>query len=251
MRYFEIIGFIGAALMVATLAMKAMIPLRVVGIASSIFQIAFAVSAGITPMLIQHGILLPLNAYRLHEQMRLVRRVRSASNGDLSMNCLLPFMTRRQVSAGQILFHKGDPAGEMFMVTSGRLRLGEIAVDVLPGGVVGELGLLAPNQRRTQTLECIADAEVMQIGYDRVKSLCFENPSFGFYLLCLTSARLFHNITKLEVELEERNQEILRLKREIVRHSWHQPSIVPTDTASVPANQESAPQPADFESVST
>jgi hypothetical protein len=42
MKYFEIIGFIGAALMVATLAMKAMIPLRLLGIASSIFQIAFA-----------------------------------------------------------------------------------------------------------------------------------------------------------------------------------------------------------------
>ena len=51
MKYFEIIGFIGAALMVATLAMKAMIPLRVVGIASNIFQIAFALSVGITPML--------------------------------------------------------------------------------------------------------------------------------------------------------------------------------------------------------
>ena len=37
--------------MVATLAMKAMIPLRVVGIASNIFQIAFALSVGITPML--------------------------------------------------------------------------------------------------------------------------------------------------------------------------------------------------------
>ena len=48
---FEIIGSIGAALMVATSAMKAMIPLRVVGIASNIFQIAFALSVGITPML--------------------------------------------------------------------------------------------------------------------------------------------------------------------------------------------------------
>ena len=215
MKYFEIIGFIGAALMVVTLAMKAMIPLRVVGIASNIFQIAFALSVGITPMLIQHGILPPVNAYRLYEQMRLVRKIRSASNGDLSLNCLVPFMTKRQVSAGQILFHKDDFAGEMFMVASGRLRLSEIAVDVLPGGVVGELGLLAPHQRRTQTLECVEDAEVMQIGYDRVKSLYFENPSFGFYLLCLTSARLFQNIAKLEVTLERRNEEILRLKREI------------------------------------
>ena len=128
----------------------------------------------------------------------------------------MPFMTKRQVNAGQILFHKGDPAGAMFIVASGRLRLNEIAVDVLPGGVVGELGLLAPNQQRTQTLECIEDAEVMQIGYDRVKSLYFENPSFSFYLLCLTSARLFQNIAKFEVQLEERNQEILRLRREIM-----------------------------------
>jgi CRP-like cAMP-binding protein len=83
--------------------------------------------------------------------------------------------------------------------------------------VVGELGLLAPNQRRTQTLECIEDAEVMQIGYDRVKSLYFENPSFGFYLLRLTSARLFQNIATLEVTLEDRNHEILHLRRGISR----------------------------------
>jgi CRP/FNR family transcriptional regulator, cyclic AMP receptor protein len=212
MKVFEIIGFIGAALMVATLAMKAMIPLRMVGIASSIFQIAFAMSAGITPMLIQHCILLPMNAYRLFEQIRLVRKARTASDKDLSLDCLIPFMTKRQANAGQILFHKGDLADEMFVVTSGRLRLSEIAIDVLPGGVVGELGLLTPNQRRTQTLECIEDAEILRIGYDRIKSLCLENPSFGFYLLRLTSARLFQNIAKFEVELEKRDREILRVR---------------------------------------
>jgi len=89
---------------------------------------------------------------------------------------------------------------------------------VLPGDVVGELGLLAPDQRRTQTLECIEDAEVMRIDYDRVKSLYFENPSFGFYLLSLTSARLFQNIAKLEMTLEDRGQEILHLQREIIRN---------------------------------
>ena len=48
----EILGFIGGALMVITLAMRTMIPLRMVGIVSSIFQIAFALLAGITSMLI-------------------------------------------------------------------------------------------------------------------------------------------------------------------------------------------------------
>jgi CRP/FNR family transcriptional regulator, cyclic AMP receptor protein len=208
----EIIGFIGAALMVVTLAMKTMIPLRAVGVISSIFQIAFALLAGITPMLIQHCALLPLNAYRLYEQTMLVRRVRKASSEDLSMDWLMPYMTKRQIHAGQILFRKSQPATEMFIVCSGRLRLSEIAVDVLPGGVVGELGLLAPNQQRTQTLECVEDAEILQIGYDRIKSIYFQNPSFGFYLLRLTSARLFQNIAQLEKELEQRGQEILRLQ---------------------------------------
>jgi CRP/FNR family transcriptional regulator, cyclic AMP receptor protein len=50
----------------------------------------------------------------------------------------------------------------------------------------------------------------MQIGYDRIKSIYFQNPTFGFYFMRLTSARLFQNIDKLEVELEERDQEIQR-----------------------------------------
>jgi CRP-like cAMP-binding protein len=208
----EIIGFIGAALMVVSLAMNTMIPLRAVGIISSIFQIAFALLAGITPMLIQHSVLLPMNAYRLYEQTMLVRRVRKASNEGLSMDWLMPYMTKRQVHTGQILFRKGQPATEMFIVSSDRLRLSEIAVDVLPGGVVGELGLLAPNQQRTQTLECVEDAEILQIGYDRIKSIYFQNPSFGFYLLRLTSARLFQNIAQLEKELEQRGQEVQRLQ---------------------------------------
>ena len=211
LRFIEILGFIGGGLTVVMLAMRTMIPLRVVGIASNIFQIAFGALAGVTPMWIQHGVLLPVNAYRLFEQMRLVKQVREASAVDLSMDWLMPYMTKRRVEAGQILFYKGQAADEMFIVVSGRLRLSESALDVLPGSVVGELGLLAPNQQRTQTLECVENSEIMQIGYDRIKSIYFQNPTFGFYFLRLTSARLFQNIRKLEAALEERDREIQRL----------------------------------------
>ena len=211
-RFIEIVGFIGGGLTVVMLAMRTMIPLRAVGIASNIFQIAFGVLAGVTPMWIQHGVLLPVNVYRLFEQMHLVKQVREASAVDLSMDWLIPYMTKRRVEAGRTLFHKGQAADEMFIVVSGRLRLSESALDVLPGSVVGELGLLAPNQQRTQTLECVENSEIMQIGYDRIKSAYFQNPTFGFYLLRLTSARLFQNISKLEAALEERDREIQRLK---------------------------------------
>lgn len=206
------IGYIDAGLMVVTLTMRTMIPLRAVGIVSSIFQIVFAMTAGITPMLIQHSIMLPMNVYRLYEQIRLVRKVREASAEDPSMDWLIPYMTRLQVRAGQILFHKGQSPDKMFVVISGRLRLSEIAKEVLPGSMVGELGMLAPNGQRTQTLRCIEDAEILQIDYDRVGALYFQNPSFRFYFLRLTSARLFQNIAGLEALLGEREREILRLQ---------------------------------------
>ena len=100
----EILGFIGGGLTVVTLAMRTMVPLRVVAIASNIFQISFGALAGVAPMLIQHSILLPLNAYRLYEQMRLVEKVRKATVEDLSMNWLMPYMTKRRVEAGEVLF---------------------------------------------------------------------------------------------------------------------------------------------------
>jgi len=77
----------------------------------------------------------------------------------------------------------------------------EIGVQLPQGQVVGELGLLAPYQARTQTLECTAAGEVLQITYEQVKQLYYQNPKFGFYFLQLTTRRLFENIAHLEREL--------------------------------------------------
>ncbi len=89
----------------------------------------------------------------------------------------------------------------MYFIVSGRHRLTELGIDVLPGQVVGELALLAPDQSRTQTLECIESGEVLQITYEQVKQLYYQNPQFGFYFLQLTTRRLFQNIARLESDL--------------------------------------------------
>jgi hypothetical protein len=64
----------------------------------------------------------------------LVRRVRKASNEGLSMDWLMPYMTKRQVHTGQILFRKGQPATEMFIVSSGRLRSAKSLLMYCPVG---------------------------------------------------------------------------------------------------------------------
>jgi CRP-like cAMP-binding protein len=117
------------------------------------------------------------------------------------MDWLKPFMTKRRFRTGDVLFRKGDTAGEMFYTVSGRFRVNEIGIEVPPGQVVGELGLIAPDNRRTQTVECVEDGDVLTISHGNVEQLYFQNPEFGFYFLRLTTQRLFQDVVRLEGKL--------------------------------------------------
>jgi len=201
MHIAESAGYLAAALVFLTFYMKMMIPLRIVGICSNCAFIVYGALDGLYPVLVLHLILLPLNAFRLREMLRLTQKVRQAASADLNMDWLKPFSSARRASNGEILWRKGAPASAMFYIVSGRYQLPELGFDVLPGAVVGELGLLAPGSLRTQTFECVEDGEVLQISYEQVKQLYYQNPQFGFFLLQLSAERLFESIARLEREL--------------------------------------------------
>jgi hypothetical protein len=46
--------------------------------------------------------------------------------------------------------------------------------------------------------------KVQQLYYDKVQQLYFQNPTFGFYLLRLTTERLLQNLARLEARLVTR-----------------------------------------------
>ncbi len=201
LTWVEWLGWLVAALAIGGSAMKTIIPLRCIGIATSLLGMVFAFSAGLYSNLAVHLILLPINTTRLVQMLSLIRKVKRAAASDLSMEWLKPFMARRAVKAGEVLFARGDVAECMFYTLSGRFRLEELGLEIQTGQVVGEMGLLAPENRRTQTLVCLNDGEVLSITYDQLRQLYFQNPEFGFYFLRLTSERLFQNMTRLEAEL--------------------------------------------------
>lgn len=201
MTWVEAIGWLGAALAITGSAMKTIIPLRCIGIAANLTSLTYASLMGLYPSMTVNLILLPLNSIRLYQMLRLIRKVKQASKGDLSMEWLKPFMARRVVKTGELLFAKGDAADCMFYTLSGRYRLKELGIELPQGRVVGEMGFMSPDNRRTQTLECIEGGEVLSITYDEVRQLYFQNPEFGFYFLRLTSERLFHNMEKMEAEI--------------------------------------------------
>ena len=194
-------GYLAAVLVFLTFYMKTMIPLRVVGICSNLAFIAYGYLDGLYPVLVLHVILLPLNGLRLMEMVRLTRQVRAAAQSGLDMDWLKPFTTSHRTKAGDVLFRKGDRADAMYVVVSGRYRIAELGHDILPGEVIGELALLAPDQARTQTAQCIEAGELLQITYEQVKQLYYQNPTFGFYFLRLTTRRLFADNIRLESEL--------------------------------------------------
>ncbi|HEY5091219.1 MAG TPA: cyclic nucleotide-binding domain-containing protein [Polyangia bacterium] len=199
----EAIGYLGAVFVIATYAMRTMIPLRSVGLASNVILLGYAVASHAIPDMLLEAIVLPLNSARLVQMIRLTRKVEEATHSDLSMDWLKPFMHRRTSKAGEVLFRKGDPAEEMFYTVSGHYRLVESGIELPTGEVVGELGLLAPEQRRTQTLECVKDGEMLVILYTSVRELYYQNPRFGFFFLQLATKRLFQNHARLEAQLAQ------------------------------------------------
>ena len=200
----ELIGYAAAVCVFFTFYMKTMIPLRVAGIVSNLFFIAYGYLESAHPVFLLHLVLLPLNAMRLRQMLALVRQVRIATRDDLSMDWIKPFSSVRRVDAGDTLFRRGETANDMFFIVSGRFRLVEIDIDILHGQVVGELGFLTSDKARTATLQCVDAGEVLVITYEQVKQLYFQNPQFGFYFLQLTTGRLFENIARLETELAAR-----------------------------------------------
>jgi CRP-like cAMP-binding protein len=153
-------------------------------------------------------LLLPINSWRLYQMRNLVKRARIAAQGDLSMDWLKPFMNQRAYRQGDVLFRKGQPANEMYLTVTGKFLVTEIGVELPPGRLMGELGFITPNNKRTQTVECIESGEVLTITYDRLLEIYFENPEFGYYFLRLASDRLIQNIARLEGIIEQNKAQL-------------------------------------------
>lgn len=197
------VGFVAAGFSIATYSMKTMIPLRVAAICASALFLTYGIMAPSYPQIALNAVLLPLNAIRLRQMLRLIEQVKLAPDMAVSMDWLGAYGTKRRFMPGQTVFEKGDEAATMFYTVSGRFALADIGVELGPGQIVGEIGIVAPANRRTQTMVCVEPGELLEISYDCVKELYFQNPSFGFYFLNLIAGRLISNAAELEKRLAE------------------------------------------------
>jgi ABC-type multidrug transport system fused ATPase/permease subunit len=191
-------ALIGAVFFVATLLTQTMVPLRVANMIGCAFFAIFGALTGAVTTFLMYLLMVPINAYRLRQMLILVKKARSATQGDTSMEWLKPFMTERKYRKGDVLFKKDDPADEMLLTVTGKFLVKEISVELPPGRLMGELGFLSPDNRRTATVTCLEDGHVLSITYEKLLEIYFQNPQFGYYFLVLTSQRMLENIARLE-----------------------------------------------------
>ncbi len=190
LTWVELAGYTAALLVFITFYMKTMVPLRIVAMSSNVAFMTYALGAQLYPIFILHSILLPLNYIRLLQIRRLIEQVRQTARNDLSMEWLMPFLIRQKFKTGAVLFRKGDPARQMYLVLAGSIRLVELEKTVGPGALIGEIGIFSPTGDRMDTAVCETDVELGVMDDDKVIRLYYQNPAFSLHLVRLIIQRL-------------------------------------------------------------
>lgn len=186
----EIFGVAAAAASLYAAQSKTIIPLRVAAIAANLFAMIYSFLHGTYPTFALNAVLLPLNAWRLQAMLSLIRNIDLATKGDMNAGWLLPYTRPKNFKAGDVVMNRGDYATAAFYIVSGEVEVVEIGQSFGKGTLLGEIGLFAPDGRRTSTVRCMTDVQTAIIDYDRFKELYFQNPQFGFRVLHLVVERL-------------------------------------------------------------
>ncbi|MEJ8571725.1 cyclic nucleotide-binding domain-containing protein [Microbaculum marinum] len=194
----EIAGYLASALVFVTFYMKTMLPLRIVAIASNVAFITYALFEGLTPILILHATLLPLNSIRLAQILAFMRKVENAASSSFSMEPIFPLMQRRVFLADETIFNIGDRSDELYYVLEGRIWLPQIQREIAAGDFLGELAVFSETQRRTASAIARTNGVLMVLKRQAVFSALLQNPALGVHLLKLITLRMLENMGALD-----------------------------------------------------
>jgi CRP/FNR family transcriptional regulator, cyclic AMP receptor protein len=198
----ELIGYAAALSVLATFCMTTMVPLRIVALASNVLFCVYGASEHIYPVLALHAALFPLNLVRLVQVLRARRDLAALTSADGALAQLLPHMTLRIVPAGTTLFRKGDIADRLYYVASGALRIADVGKTVQAGTVIGEIGIFAPDQRRTASVVTMSECRLYELSDRLARRLFFQSSTFGYAVLQMIIARLLENSAATSVARE-------------------------------------------------
>jgi CRP-like cAMP-binding protein len=131
-----------------------------------------------------------------------------AGFGDRELSEISLITRKRRLHAGEVLFHKGDEGGDIYVIVSGRVKAfatGPEGDDVVfrymgAGEVVGELGAFVENKRSANST-AVEDCELLMIQKRELIPLLRHQPEIAIRLLGALAARMI----QLSESLEDNN----------------------------------------------
>ncbi len=201
-----ILGYAAGGFGIYAFRSKTMIPLRVAATCGCALGLAYGAIRGAQPTVIVNALMLALNFWRLMEMRRLVADSGAAAGTDPSRpegyDWLKPFMHRVELPAGRVLFRKGEVGAEAFLIGEGEVHIPEYDATVRPGDLLGEIGLLATDNKRSATAVCRTPVRAWRVSYHELKELCLQNPQFCLHLATVIVRRYEHNLRHSRGERE-------------------------------------------------
>jgi CRP/FNR family transcriptional regulator, cyclic AMP receptor protein len=104
---------------------------------------------------------------------------------------LLSVARRRTFRKGEVVFHRGDPADSLNLISRGRFKvqvltpLGEPATIAIrgPGDSFGEMAIVCPGAKRSATVEALEDAETFCVAESEFGRLRRQHPEVNQLLI--------------------------------------------------------------------
>src|SRR3954451_11876930 len=97
--YAEFVGIAAAIASFYAANSRTIVPLRVAAIVANALAMAYSLMHGTYPTFLLDAVLLPLNAWRLHGMLKLVRDIEPAAKSDMNAEWLLPYMRPKTFKA--------------------------------------------------------------------------------------------------------------------------------------------------------
>lgn len=98
------------------------------------------------------------------------------------------------IPAGEFLFREGELSnGKMYVLAVGKanILLGDVVLEnVIPAGLVGEMGLIEPDSVRSASVQAITDCDFVGIDEQRFHFLVEKMPHFAMEVMRILASRL-------------------------------------------------------------
>jgi len=194
-------GALAGLLVVSSAFVRTMIPLRWLAVGSSVGFVIYGLAHPAPAVALLHGVLLPVNLWRVTDMIRITRKARRASDGREQLAVWFrSYMRARRMRPGRVVFRVGDVADRIYFLADGVIDLPEAGRTLQAGEMFGEIAFFAPDRRRSSSAICRTRCTLLSFDESTFRQLCYQDPDFAVQVVSLIAGRLTEELRRLRAQ---------------------------------------------------